>query len=563
MGLGSWWKAAVATAASVPVALTAVAVGTAPGQVPALARSGVTTTVGLAPRRPNIVVVMADDMRVDDLRFAPNVRRILGRHGLTFENSFAPYPLCCPDRASFLTGMYPHNHHVFWIAPPSGYRAFNDSATLATSLHRAGYNTGFIGKYLNGYGVDRSKVSGVPSWRYVPRGWTDWHAAIENPGVAGIHGGTYHYFDIAFNANGRVDNRYRGRYQTGVIGDLSVAMAQRFSRRARPFFMYVNYVAPHHGLPFERGDPGTIRTSDGHRRYWPSTARPAWVRGRFNQLIRRGAGMPKDGGPAEPDVSDKVGLFRHLPPFTAAERRALTNTTRQRAEAVFVLDRQVGRLVARLRRTGEWSNTVLMFTSDNGYYLGEHRQPFGKLYAHEPSLRVPFLVTGPGMRSGTRRDDPITAVDVAASILDLANARAPHRADGTTKVPTMLNGDRGWTVPVVTEATHTSTREPRPGFSDARTSIGLRTARYSFTQYRSGQTELYDLATDPLEMRNLGRDPAHHALLVALRAVWRSYKDCAGASCRAAMTGNLAADAAQTRSLTRAYWSAVNAAYGW
>lgn len=517
--------------------------------------------------RPNIVVVMADDMRVDDLRFAPNVRRLIGRHGLTFDNSFSPYPLCCPARASFLTGMYTHNHGIYSVFPPSGYGAFDDSATLATSLHRAGYQTGFVGKYLNGYGPDLSKVSGQPSYRYVPRGWTDWRAAFGDPHVPGIHGGVYDFFDTPYNVNGHVDNSYRGRYQTGVVGDLSVAMAQRFSGTDEPFFMWVNYVAPHHGAPFEDRDPGTIRNANGHLRYWPSTVSPSWVHGRFDQLVRRGSGMPKDGGPAEADVSDKPYRFRHRPEFTQAERQALAETTRQRAEAVFVLDRHVARLVARLKQTDEWADTVFMFTSDNGYYLGEHRRPYGKWYAHEPSLRVPFLVTGPGMRSGTHRFDPISTVDVAATVLDLADARAPHPADGASKLETMWHGDSGWSVPVVTEAINTSDMEPRRGFNDPRTTIGLRTARYSFTVYRSGAIELYDLATDPLQLHNLGRHldrhPARQPVIAALRAAWWRFKDCAGPSCRATLPARLVAGPAAEERLTRNYWRAVDRAYGW
>ena len=113
--------------------------------------------------RPNIVLVMADDMRVDDMRYAPNLRRLVGRNGLTFRNSFSPYPLCCPARASLLTGSYAHNHHVWWHARPYGYAVFDDSHTVATALRAAGYRTGLVGKYLNGYGTMRSLVTGRPS----------------------------------------------------------------------------------------------------------------------------------------------------------------------------------------------------------------------------------------------------------------------------------------------------------------------------------------------------------------------------------------------------------------
>ncbi|MDP3892843.1 sulfatase-like hydrolase/transferase, partial [Nocardioides sp.] len=408
-------RAAMATLVALALALAA-----APTSLHHDASSAATER---ASSQPNIVVVMADDMRVDELLFAPSIRKLVAARGLQFENSFSPYPLCCPARASFLTGQYAHNHRVDWHDRPLGYGAFDDSRTLATSLRRAGYRTGFIGKYLNGYGRMRSKVSGKPSWRYVPRGWTDWVGALENPGGNRFHGDTYNYFDTPFNVNGRIDNRYRGRYQSNVIGDFSVRLARKYSRTARPFFLYVNYVAPHYGGPRERDDIRTARRTDGKIETFRSPARPRWVRGRYNTIIKRGAGVPRGGGPLEASVKDKPPPFSGLPEPTRRELRALRELTRQRAEAIHVMDRQVRRLIRALKRAGSWDDTVFVFTSDNGYFLGEHRMRTGKVRAHEPSLRVPLVVTGPGMRQGQKRYDPITTLDLSASILDLAGAR--------------------------------------------------------------------------------------------------------------------------------------------
>ena len=530
----------------------------------AVARMAPALQVAARAGRPNIVMVMADDMRVDDLQFAPNVRRLIGAHGLRFQNSFSPYPLCCPARASFLTGQYAHNHHVYWHTRPYGYGAFDDSRTIATSLHAAGYDTGFIGKYLNGYGPMRSRVSGLPSWRYVPRGWTDWMASFEDPGVRGIHGGTYFYWDSPYNVNGRVANGYRGRYQTGVIGDFSLHLARKYHRRARPFFLYVSYVAPHHGGPVEPDDPRGIRRRDGAREDLVTPARPGWVKGRFNRVITRASGMPKGGGPAEADMSDKPWWMRVVPEVTRVERRALVNVTRQRAEAVYVLDRQVGRLVRALKRSGEWANTVFMFTSDNGYFLGEHRQRIGKIKAHEPSLRVPFLVTGPGMRTAGRRYDPISTVDISATILDIASARPPRPPDGISRWDTMRSGDQGWTVPVVTEAINTAPMRHSPGFprGERRTSIGLRTAGYSLTRYSNGTGELYDLAVDPNEFDSVYADPDYAGVRHRLRDLWYRYKNCSGATCREPMPDEFQATAAENRTLTLAFWAEVNRVYG-
>ena len=514
--------------------------------------------------KPNIIMVMADDMRVDDLEFAPNVRNLIGKSGLTFENSFSPFPLCCPARASFLTGMYAHNHKVYWHDAPYGYRAFDDSRTIGTSLSAAGYNTAFVGKYLNGYGTDPSKVSGLPSWKYQPHGWSDWYASFQGSKASKSHGGTYNYWDSPYNINGRVVNKFRGRYQTDVVGDFSVALSRKYHDSTKPFFMYVSYVAPHMGGGREADDPKNVRDSNGTLREFKTPARPGWVKGLFDKLITHGAGMPKNGGPSEADISDKPSSMRSQPELNTAERSALTNLTRQRAEAVYVMDRQVGRLVASLKATGEWDNTVIMFTSDNGYFLGEHRQRTGKVRAHEPSLRVPFVITGPGMRQGEKRYDPISTVDITATILDLAGAQAPRVPDGSSRLSTMRTGDQGWDVPVLTEAIQTQGgRSTHPGFNgDARTSIGLRTARYSYTVYMAGDDgELYDLVTDPTQNENQFDNPDYAEVREQLEADWWRYKDCVGDQCRQLMNPALVVTAEQARGMTRGYWSTIGRIY--
>lgn len=557
----------VATLTAVACALAGTALLTA-HRAPATAgpeAAGTTVRAAVAsplPKRPNIVVVMADDMRVDDLAFAPRIRKLLRRNGVEFENSFSPYPLCCPARASFLTGQLAHNHEVYWHNKPYGYGVFDDSRTIATALKARGYRTGFVGKYLNGYGVMRSKVSGRPSYRYVPRGWTDWAAAIQNPGGKGIHGGAYVYFDTPFNVDGRIDNRYRGKYQTNVMTDFAVRMVKRFHRARKPFLLSLNYVAPHHGAPHEADDPGRVRDRRGKARKFGTPARPNWVKGRYDDLVRRPAGVPRRGGPAERNVSDKPAFFRRLPRLNKAERRALTELTRQRAESILVMDRQVARLVRQLKRSGEWRKTVLMFTSDNGYFLGEHRQRTGKVKAHEPSLRVPLLMTGPGMRGGEKRYDPATTVDVTATILDLAGAKAPRRADGTSLLPTLLRGDRGWSAPVVTESTH-GPRGHAKGFHDARTSIGVRTSRWSYHRHRNGAVELYDLVKDPRQLRSRHDDPDYAQVRRELYRLWREVKDCRGAGCKVTLPDSLAADADTNRSRTRRYWQVIDRYYGW
>jgi N-acetylglucosamine-6-sulfatase len=518
-------------------------------------------------KRPNIVTIMADDMRVDDLLFSPNVRRLIGKDGLTFNNSFSPYPLCCPARASFLTGLYAHNHGVYWHHRPWGYGAFDDSKTLASSLSKVGYRTAFVGKYLNGYGPMKSKVTGQRSYRYVPNGWDDWYGAFEDPRVGNYHGGTYNYFDTPYNINGRPTNNRRGEYQTNTLGTFARKIVTDNSKKKAPFFMYLSFTAPHFGGTGEADDPRPGRDflrKDGTRSDFSTPARPNWVKGKFDRVITRAPGVPKKGGPAEKDVSDKPQKLRRLKELSPKGRKALAEVTRQRAEAIYVMDREIGRLVRTLKKRGEWDNTVIMFTSDNGYFLGEHRQRVGKVKAHEPSLRVPFLITGPGMRGGHTRNDPITTVDLSATILDIAGATPPHLADGQSRLATLLTGDQGWTIPVVTEATHTTKgKRTDKAFTDARTSVGLRTPRYSYTRYDNGEGELYDLYVDPAQMENVYDNASYKTVRNALARMWPRYKDCAAATCHEPLPADLSATPDELARLTDHYWTVIDRRYGW
>jgi arylsulfatase A-like enzyme len=508
---------------------------------------------------------MADDMRSDDLKYTPLLRRLFAKRGLTFMNSFSPFPLCCPARASFLTGTYAHNHRVYWHDRPYGYGVFDDSRTIATSLRRAGYNTGFVGKYLNGYGRDRSLVRHGPSWNYVPRGWTDWRAAFTNPGLARIHGDVPHYYDTPYNINGRLDNSHRGEYQPVVVADFATRMSQRFSvsrrQSGKRFFMYVNFTSPHNGGPNESDDPAAVRR--GAARFaFGTPARPDWVKGRFDH-IRRASGLPRSGGPAEANMRDKRDDMRRLPEPNRRERSAMAEVTRQRAEALFVMDRQIARLVRQLKASRQWRRTFFVFTSDNGYFLGEHRLRPQKARTYEPSLRVPILVTGPRMRQGERRYDPISLVDLSATILDAAGARPPRPTDGQSRLVTMRRGDQGWAHPEVTEFFLPPRRRPRDNvISDERFAVGVRVARYSYIKYRSFE-ELYDLRTDPFQDRNVASRSRYAEVRRQLLQLVRETADCAGPACLVPMPDSLAATPTEERELTLNWWRAMGRRYGW
>ena len=518
--------------------------------------------------KPNIVVVMADDMRADDVRFMPSLRTLVTDRGLKFRNSFSPYPLCCPSRSSLLSGQYAHNHKVFDNNAPFGFGGFDDSRTLATSLRDAGYSTGFIGKYLNSYGIARSRVTGEHSWTYVPTGWSDWYATLQRPPRLKDRypsGGTYDYFHPIFNVNGRADDTHKGEYQTNLLGRFGRKLVQKYSGVDQPFFLLISSLAPHDGRPHESDDVDSTLGIDGRVSTFKTPARPNSVKGRFDAVVHGSPGLPAKGGPSEDDVSDKPLALRRLE-MDESERELATALTRQRAESLVVLDQQVRRITKTLRKQGELENTVFVFTSDNGFFLGEHRLRTGKRMGYEPSIRVPLVIAGPGIPHGVR-DDPATTTDLTATILDLAGAQAPRRADGRSLVPS-FEADRGWSAPVVTEGVATGPPPPYDprsedrGFTDPRTTIGIRTSRYKLIRDVSGTVELYDLDEDPNELVSVADDPKYREIQKQLTTLWHRFKDCAGQECTAPLPESLAASPAETTASTKLQSDGVLARYG-
>jgi arylsulfatase A-like enzyme len=512
----------------------------------AAATSSAAPSPGAAATRPNVVVIMADDMRVDDLRWMPSTRRLLGGQGVTFRNSFSPYPLCCPARASFLTGQYAHNHRVWATQYPSGFHAFDDRSTLPVWLQDSGYLTGFVGKYLNGYGADPTRDD-QPSRRYVPPGWSDWRAAVEGlPRSHPLSGGTYHYFDTTLNRNGTLVGN-DGVYQTAMLTDHVAGMINRFSNRTRPFFVYASYVAPHHGGPRDPDDPPRwIRRKDGSVSEIKTPAVPAEARNRFDHRITRVPGYRR-----YEDVSEKPSFIRSLPPMNRQERRAVLELTRQRADALHVLDRQVERIVDVLQANGELENTLVVFTSDNGYLLGDHRVRQGKSLPYEPSLRVPLLMRGPDLPTGVHRFSPATSLDLVPTITALAGVTPPLVVDGRSLLPVALR-DQGWRTGVVTE---TGPRRSVKGEDneaglgalgptavatrDQRFSLGLRTDRWLYVRHLNGDVELYDMAADEQQMVNLANRRAYQRELAVMRRQLARLGDCAGAQCREPLPDSL------------------------
>jgi len=488
--------------------------------------------------RPNVVVVMADDARNDDLRFMPHVRHLIGDQGVRFANTFSPQPLCCPARASFLTGEYSHNHHVWSHVSPFGFRALHDKETLPVWLNRAGYDTTFLGKYLNGYGTQRLR-SGGSSLHYVPPGWSDWRGSVDGGDAASpqLDGGTYRYFDTTLNVNG-VLQPHHGEYQTHLFSRVAQQTFRNEARSPRPFFSWLSFVAPHHGLPHESDDPKPLRRTDGRLETFSNPARPTYVWGRFDKVIRHAPGFR-----GQKDVSQTPFFIRDKPQMDAAEQRAVLQDTRERAEALSVLDDEVARMMRVLRSTGQLRNTYVVFTSDNGYFLGEHRMRQGKILPYEPSLRVPLLIRGPGIPKGQVRTDPFTTLDFAPTILQAAGVPVPATVDGASLLDVAKHGDRGWTRGILTETGPRTVGsdsgesdnflvDGHTGPSPLRFSQGVRTGRYLYVEHASREQELYDLSTDPTELHNLVHRPRWQRVRRALAHELDLLRNCVGAQCR-------------------------------
>ncbi|RYU11491.1 sulfatase [Nocardioides iriomotensis] len=511
---------------------------------------GPPTSASLAAGQPNVLVITLDDMREDELAFMPRTRALLADQGVTFENSFSPYPLCCPARSSFLTGLYTHNHEVWSHEDPWGFHSLKDRQTLPVWLQAAGYDTLFLGKYLNGYGSQPAPDGSAPtSTTYVPPGWTDWRGAIDGgPGPGHPQdGGTYRFFNTTLNANGQYYLE-PGRYQTEVFGDLTARMVTERAGDDKPFFLWANYVAPHHGKPDEADDPKPITRSDGEKTRFVTTARPPRVRGIFDGVITKAPGAS-----GEDDVSDKPFFIRDLPPLNQAELDGLLEVTRQRAEALAVVDEQVEKTIAALQATGELDRTMVMFTSDNGYFLGEHRIRQGKILPYEPALAVPLLVRGPGIPAGQVRRDPYTSIDFAPTILQAAGVSldtVDWPLNGQSLLDVARYGDRGWRRAVLTETgprdivadvdeAGPGSRPQDIGPAVRSFSQGIRTARYLYVEHASDEVELYDMREDPGQLVNVAGRPAYREDEEALAATLARLRDCKGGSCSAPMPRRL------------------------
>lgn len=465
--------------------------------------------------RPNFVVLMTDDQTVADLEVMPRTRRLLGGRGIRFANSYVSYPVCCPSRATYLSGQYAHNHHVMGLYPPTGgYPRFDRFNSLPVWLEDSGYVTAHIGKYLNGYGSE------LPA--DVPPGWTEWYGAVDRStyqmwGYTLNENGELHTYGSAFDQDPRL-------YQTDVFRRRAVSFIERRAPERQPFFLSVAFVAPHHEVPF-------VRRRTGH------LVRPA----------PRDAGTlgydPVPASPAfgEASLADKPAFLQRHGRLDAQSIAGIAARHRDRQESLLAVDDAVAAIVAALRKSGELDDTYILFTSDNGYMQGEHDVPSGKMLPYEPSTAVPLLLRGPGIPEHSVSGELVGNVDLAPTILDAANARPGKVVDGRSLLPFARDPHKRSARPLLHETggrRYVRARdEDAGGTGDERrimSYLALRTRRWLWIEYRDGARELYDRRADPYELHSLDADPSYRPARVTLHRVLHRLAGCRGRSCRRA-----------------------------
>jgi arylsulfatase A-like enzyme len=465
--------------------------------------------VATTSARPNLVVIMTDDQDQASVKVMKAVQRTLVARGVSFANSYATTPECCPSRVSFETGQYAHNHGVLTRHPPDGgYPAFAAQPALIenalpAALHGAGYRTAYIGKYMNGYGIrDYGGVRSPGVRRFVPPGWDRWYVPIDHT--------EYTMYGYRLNENGHLRSYglARSDYQTDVYSRLAQAFVRESANRRQPFFLTVGTLAPH------LEDPSLAGAREHARDPRPA---PRDL-GRFGRRS-----LPRPPSFDESNVADKPSFVRNTPRLGSSEISQLRNTYRSRLESLLAVDDLVRGLVRQLRAAGELDNTYIVFTSDNGYMLGQHRKQ-GKHAVYEESVRVPLIVRGPGLPAGQVRGQLAANIDLAPTILDAAGVPPRLKMDGISLLPVARNPASSGTRSLVLEYL-----AGRTGYSAVRTSDG-----FLYAEHRNGERELYDLNTDPYELQNLAGRPADAHLEAELARRLAALRDCAGAACDSA-----------------------------
>jgi N-acetylglucosamine-6-sulfatase len=448
--------------------------------------------------RENVVVIMTDDQTAASLPTMQNVNTLLAGEGTKFDQAIDSFPLCCPSRATNLTGQYAHNHGVLHNNPPfGGFIQLDSTNTLPVWLANAGYRTMHVGRYLNGY---EAKYG-------VPPGWTDWvglpHSAAFNyvAWKAFEHGVVKNYPDAA----------HPGEYLTDFETRRGVELIDDASPGDRPFYLSLWYTAPHRGGPTDPDDP---------RR--PGTPSPA----PRHRDAYAGVRMPRHPNFNEKSMYDKPQVVADRPRLSPEFVAGVEENWRQEIESLMAVDEGVAQIVEALRRNGELENTLIVFMSDNGFMHGEHRALAEKVLPYEESIRVPMVMRGPGVPR-TRVDRRLVGnMDVTSTILDATDVLPGRVQDGRSLLELLADPGAEWGRDILIENGN--------GANGVPSYRGIRTYRFLYIEHRTtGEYELYDLQEDPYQLQSLDGHERYRKVQRDLASRLRELTSCAGADCLA------------------------------
>jgi len=451
-----------------------------------------------AQPRPNIVLITSDDQPLSTFQrdYMPRTFRRLVDPGTSFTDAVVNVPLCCPSRATLLTGQYPHNHGVLSNSP--GYGALRGPRNvLPVWLRQSGYRTAHFGKWLHGY-------EGLRGSRPAP-GWGRWLTQLE----------PRRYYDYRLSTDGRTV--YRGTrprdHLTRVMTEASTDWVSEQVGGRRPLFLQLDYFAPHVGARYTNG-VGVSRCIGA-----PEPA--PRDRGTVS-----GIGAPRVPSFNEADISDKPAFARR-PQLDAGELAKLDRRYRCTLESVAGVDRGIDRVVQSFQRAGELRNTAFVFLTDNGYFFGEHRIRDGKARPWEEAIRTPLVIRPPRNHrpSVAAVDAQAAEIDVPATIIDLAGAAACRgdrcrTLDGRSLLPA-LRGRTGAlerrAVLIEMQDTSRDTRSTACAFRAVRTTEAVLIESSAVPDPVTGRCEdglvyeSYDLRSDPFQLENLVPPPGFSA----------------------------------------------------
>ncbi len=511
--------------------------------------------------RPSFVVIQTDDQTLDELYASytplggtpvyamPHTLSLIANRGITFTRYYVSYPLCCPSRVSLLTGRYAHNHNDRGNVPPNGgYTGFAArgafSHNLAVWLQSSGYRTIHVGKFLNGYG-DAPYDDGTT----VPPGWSAWHTVL--------NADTDHlFYGYKMNDNGVIDGPFGdpGSWDTREYGarddpgcpdapanglpcyyetdHLTQDAANELlaTPPTTPFYLQLDYTAPHGDFRHPAGpEPST--------RYYDSFLGVPYPHSRAQ-------------GFDEGSTNDKPRFVRDAPYLSPTDVHAYNVYYEKALESLRSVDDGVKRIVDTLGGLHRLRNTYIIFTSDNGFFFGEHRFTGGKFLAYEPSTHLPFLMRGPGIKPGSQSGELAANVDIAPTVLQLAGATADKSVDGRSMVPYALDPGLRTRRPILFESfVETSDVEENGGGPPATPAArkqgatasivappkdyeGIRLGPWKYIAWPDGEKELYDITKDPYELNNRVKERNLNPIRNFLAGQLNRLEACVGKGCQ-------------------------------